>query len=96
MRNAAILTGLLTLSCLVLPSQATSQTSLIPDVASASQGARDFQRLRVPGREVSRAVRSLVADLNWKKTLGAAQRAAKKTGKPIVWIQALGSLTGYT
>ena len=60
------------------------------------QAAREQRALGVSGRTVSRAVRKLKGKLHWYKTLKTAAAAAEKSGKPIVWIHALGSLHGYT
>ena len=58
--------------------------------------ARTFQQLRLQGKELSRAIAKLIYKLKWHKSLNSAQKAAVKLGKPILWIQALGKLTGYT
>ncbi len=56
--------------------------------------ARSYRRLRVPGDQVRPAVERLAQELDWHDSLESAQRVAKNTGKPIVWIHALGNLTG--
>jgi hypothetical protein len=56
--------------------------------------ARKYRRLQTPGNEVRPAVEKLAQELDWHDSLQSAQRVAKRTGKPIVWIQALGDLTG--
>ena len=95
MRSPAVLAGLLALS---LPAAGQSPLTAreIPRTADAVSSAQQFANLRSPGTEVRRAVKKLVRELNWYKTLRSAQNEAKKTGKPIVWIQALGALSGYT
>jgi hypothetical protein len=89
----------LALSAVVLSSAATAQTPLaasdIPKLTRATTQAESFRRLKLPGSEVRRAVKKTTR-LEWKKTLKSAQVAAVKTGKPIVWIHALGTLNGYT
>lgn len=56
--------------------------------------ARGFRRLKVDGAEVRPAMEKLATELDWHDSLQSAQRVAKRTGKPIVWIHALGDLTG--
>ncbi|MEE9127294.1 MAG: hypothetical protein V3U11_09150 [Planctomycetota bacterium] len=56
--------------------------------------ARSYRRLRVPGDQVRPAVERLAQKLDWHDSLESAQRVAKNTGKPIVWIHALGDLGG--
>lgn len=63
--------------------------------ARAREAAREFRRLRVAGKKVTAAVGKL-GRLRWHKTLPGAARAARSQGKPILWIQALGDLGGYT
>jgi hypothetical protein len=56
--------------------------------------AAGFRRLQVDGEQVRPATEKLAKELKWHDSLRSAQRAAKATGKPIVWIHALGDLTG--
>lgn len=65
-------------------------------MASVRPAALEFQKLTVPGKEVSAGVRKLRKQLKWHKTLRAASREARGSDKPILWIQALGKLSGYT
>lgn len=65
-------------------------------IGAAKQTAQAFTHLVLPGKEVSSGIRKLRKELKWYKTLRVASREAKKTGKPILWIQALGKLSGYT
>jgi hypothetical protein len=48
------------------------------------------------GKEVGTAVRSLLRKLDWHEELEDAAAAAIANGKPILWIQALGELDGFT
>ena len=100
MRSPAILTGLLALSSLALSSRAPAQSPLpasdIPALSRAVTKAESFRQLKISGSSVLRAVKMMTRELDWKKTLKSAQREAVKTGKPIVWIHALGVLNGYT
>lgn len=63
--------------------------------ARALAGAREFRAMKLSAGKVSRAVRKL-AGLRWHKSLPQAAAAAKAEHKPILWIQALGDLRGYT
>ncbi len=56
--------------------------------------ARSYRRLQVPGDQVRPSVDKLAQDLDWHDSLESAQRVSKSTGKPIVWIHALGDLGG--
>lgn len=56
--------------------------------------ARGFRRLQVDGAQVRPATEKLAKELKWHRSLKSAQREARRTGKPIVWIHALGDLTG--
>ena len=105
MHSPAIPTGLLALASLALsaavlshwaPAQSPLRASDIPALTRAVPEAQSFRQLEVPGSSVLRGVKKLTSELDWKKTLKSAQREAVKTGKPIVWIQALGVLGGYT
>ncbi len=65
------------------------------DYSKEAEEAKAFQRLRVSGRSVSRAVKK-IRKLKWYSSLTKASHRAKRENKPIVWIQALGTLKGYT
>lgn len=67
----------------------------IPTSADASVAASKFQDLRVGKLQVRKRVRKLHKELDWHRSLDKALAAAKKSGKPVVWIHALGKLTGY-
>ena len=95
MRSTAILLGLLALSTPAF-AQSTLKAWQIPGNKQADESAVAFRNLKVFGRDLQRAVGKVVKELDWKSTLRSAQREAMKTGKPIVWIQALGDLRGYT
>ncbi len=56
--------------------------------------AAGFRRLQVDGSQVRPETEKLARELAWHDSLESAQRVAKRTGKPIVWIHALGNLTG--
>lgn len=67
----------------------------IPISAEATAKAQEFQQLKVGKRLVNERFRKLKKELTWHKKLEDALGAAKKSGKPVVWIHALGKLTGY-
>lgn len=56
--------------------------------------ARSFRRTKLQGDEVAARVARLES-LTWQTDLDAAYAAARKANKPILWIHALGSLTGH-
>ena len=56
----------------------------------------EFRKLRVEGSAVHDAVRSVLSSIRWRSGLSGALRASADTGKPVLWIQALGELRGYT
>ena len=67
----------------------------IPVGVEATKTARQFQQLKLSNVQVKKRVRKLHKELTWHKRLDKAVAAAKVSGKPIVWIHALGKLTGY-
>lgn len=58
------------------------------------RSAHEFRRLQLPGDELRPRVEKLVGQLDWQDSLGQAQKVAQSSGKPIVWIHALGDLSG--
>ncbi len=67
----------------------------IPLDLKATSQARQFQQVKVNKSQVHQQVSKLKSELTWHKRLDDAVRAAQKSGKPILWIHALGDLTGY-
>ena len=67
----------------------------IPVSEQASKEALQFRALVVEKRQVRKQVGKLTRGLVWHKKLDAALDAAGQSGKPVLWIQALGKLTGY-
>jgi hypothetical protein len=63
--------------------------------AKARKAALEFFRLKVPAKKAAPAVRK-VLKLRWHKTLKSAVRDARFQRKPILFIQALGDLKGFT
>ena len=62
---------------------------------AAKRDARKFQWVEVDGNKLEPRVQRLIQDLNWHKTLAAAKKEAVQTGKPILWIHALGDIDGF-
>ncbi len=67
----------------------------LPEERAAKRDARKFQWVEVDGQKLEPRVQSLVQDLHWHKTLAAAKKEAVQTGKPILWIHALGDIHGF-
>ena len=67
----------------------------MPEERAAKRDARSFQWLEVDGKKLQPRVQRLIQDLHWHKTLAAAKAEAKRTGKPILWIHALGEVDGF-
>ncbi|MBL8731521.1 MAG: hypothetical protein JNN13_04040 [Planctomycetes bacterium] len=57
-----------------------------PDPATAGR--------KLAGKDLKRAVKK-VAALQWEKKLDVALAKAAATGKPVLWLQALGDLDGF-
>ena len=66
-----------------------------PEKQAAKRDARSFKRLKVDGKKLEPRVERLIRDLRWHKTLEAAKLEAEQTGKPILWIHALGEVDGF-
>ncbi len=64
--------------------------------AARAAEVRHFLGSRFKGRDVRKAIDRVVRKLHWHTKLSRAVRAAQAARKPIVWIQALGDLRGYT
>jgi len=60
------------------------------------QEAKAFRSLQYKGKKLRRDISKVTRKLKWHKTLAAAQKQAVRSGKPILWIHALGKLSGYT
>ncbi len=57
--------------------------------------ARAYRKLEVDGDAVIANVEKLTTELTWHGDLAAARDAARASGKPVLWVQALGDLDGY-
>jgi hypothetical protein len=91
---------LVALFCLLAPTLAAqapiAMVAGVPTEGAVAKAAREFQQSRVAGRELSRAVTRVTRELDWHKKLSIAAKEAQQSGKPIVWIHALGDLKGFT
>ncbi len=67
----------------------------LPEERAAKRDARKFQWVEVDGKKLQPRVQRLIHDLTWHKTLAAAKTEAARTGKPILWIHALGDIDGF-
>jgi hypothetical protein len=67
-----------------------------PGVDALSAAARAFQDSQVRGTEVRAAVKRTLGTLQWHRDLDSAARAARELERPIVWVQALGEIRGFT
>ena len=93
-RQVKVCTVLLSL-CVPAASQQLLGVGDIPVSEEASREAMEFRGLVVEKRAVRQQVRKLTKELVWHKKLDDALRAAEQSGKPVLWIHALGKLTGY-
>ncbi|MHC5066737.1 MAG: hypothetical protein ACYTG5_22505 [Planctomycetota bacterium] len=104
MRRRSLALTTLFLSTLVGAQQTTvgmeeSSAANPPTVAGSKDPqsqARAFQNLVLDGKQVSAGIKKLRKELKWHSNLGTAAAQARKENKPIIWIQALGKLGGYT
>lgn len=64
-----------------------------PDPAEVR--AREFLAKRIKGKDLKRAVERVVADLRWHEKLGDAKAASAASGKPLLWVHALGEIDGF-
>ena len=53
-----------------------------------------FRKLKLKPNEVEQSV-AKVTSLRWHGSLNSALTAGKSSGKPVLWIQALGDLDGF-
>ena len=60
----------------------------------AREVAAAFRGSKITGSKVVRSV-SKLKRLEWHKKMARAARQARAENKPIVWVQALGDLTGF-
>jgi hypothetical protein len=70
-------------------------TPKAPPVDPEVAAARAFQATRVAGRDLKSSVGRVLGELDWREKLDDARATAAATGKPILWVQALGELDGF-
>jgi hypothetical protein len=58
--------------------------------------ARAFRGPRLEGGALQRAIRKVTKALDWHDDFDEALAAGREQGRPVVWIQALGDLQGFT
>ena len=80
----------------LLPAQSPVDIAWMVRDPEAVAQAVEFRGLEVPGKKVRPAVTKVARQLHWHRTLKSAVREARAADKPILWVQALGNLTGYT
>ena len=60
-----------------------------------SKKAKEFtKKLQVPAEELAKRVAKVQDSLAWHSDLDEAREAAIQSNKPILWVQALGDLSG--
>lgn len=68
----------------------------VPQDSAALAAAQQFRNLRLKGPALRRDMVTVMRGLRWHKTLPSAVAQARADHKPIVWIQALGDIKGFT
>ena len=79
-----------------MPAAVPMAAAVIRELSAAEAAAEAFRKIQVRGSDLTKAVHAVTKTLTWHDKLGDAARAARESGKPILWIQALGTLQGYT
>lgn len=64
--------------------------------AAAKAAAAGFLRTRIEGRELQKRIDRMLKELDWHEDLESTAVAACATGKPILWVQMLGDVDGFT
>lgn len=64
--------------------------------AMRQESEPEFLHLRMTGRDVGRGVRKVLTELNWHRDFAAAASEATQRQRPILWLQMLGNLRGFT
>jgi hypothetical protein len=67
-----------------------------PEKTPAEVAAEEFRKKQVKGAELKKAVDKVLKGLHWYDKLADAKAAAAAAGKPVLWIQALGDVNGFT
>ena len=66
-----------------------------PEERAAKREARSSQWIKFGGDKLAPRVEKLLAELTWHRDLAVAQQESKRTGKPILWVHALGEVDGF-
>lgn len=61
-----------------------------------AEAAAAFQRQQIKGKELAKRIDKVIKSLHWHEQLVDALAAAAADGKPVLWIQALGDVDGFT
>ncbi len=98
-RPLALLAAALFLS-IPVSGQAVLAPRSLKEIPKADQDTRvqvgQFQSVQLKGKQLKKAVDRVTKELTWHKHLENARLDAVKSGKPILWVQMLGDLTGHT
>ena len=62
---------------------------------SVQKDAKAYRRLKMPAEALQANIEKLTGQLDWQNSLEEARRIAKRDGKSVLWIHALGELSGY-
>ena len=57
--------------------------------------AKAYKKLKMPAEALQANIEKLTHQLDWQDSLEEARRIAKRDGKSVLWIHALGELSGY-
>lgn len=68
----------------------------VPQDSAALAAAEQFSGLHLRGKALRKDLVMVTRGLRWHKLLPAATKQARAEDKPIVWIQALGDIKGFT
>ena len=66
------------------------------ELTAAERAAEEFQQTCRHGQKESAQVRRVLVEMTWHKKLAEAAKVATTQHKPIVWVQALGDIRGFT
>lgn len=66
------------------------------DKSERKQAIIESRRAKVDAEENAKNIEKVSKELTWHTSLDAARKLAKKEGKLVFWIQALGDIDGYT
>jgi hypothetical protein len=72
----------------------SGRTNKVP--TPAEKKAKEFFDLRIAGDELRKRIEAVLKGLPWQENLLDASAKAAATGKPILWVEALGEVDGLT